>query len=48
MSDRMNSDNNSDRQLAALIASATIVTGFLLYWLVQIQDVLDMLELAYG
>jgi hypothetical protein len=48
MSDRMNSDNNTDRQLAALVASAIIVAGFLLYWLVQIQDVRDMLALAYG
>jgi len=44
----MNSDNSKDAQMAALVASATIVAGFLVYWLVQIQDVLDMLELAYG
>ncbi len=44
----MNSDNRKDLQLAALVASATIVAGFLVYWLVQIQDVRAMLELAYG
>lgn len=44
----MNSNNSKDMQLAALLVSATIVAGFLVYWLVQIQDVREMLELAYG
>ena len=37
-----------DRQLAAVTGSLTIFAGFCIYWIVQIQDVLDMLELAYG
>ena len=37
-----------DTEIAAALASATIVLGFLVYWIVQIQDVRDMLELAYG
>lgn len=41
-------DKERDLQLAALVASATIIAGFLVYWLVQIQDVLEMLKMAYG
>ena len=37
-----------DLQLAALAASATIVTFLLVYWFIQIQDTRDMLKLAYG
>ena len=38
----------NDTELAALLASGTIILGFLIYWFVQIQDVREMLELAYG
>ena len=44
----MNKDDKKDLEMSALIASATIALGFLLYWLVQIQDVREMLALAYG
>ena len=37
-----------DTQLAALLASAAIVAGFALYWIIQIQAVREMLALAYG
>jgi hypothetical protein len=41
-------DKQRDLQLAALAASATIVGFFLVYWFLQIQDVREMLALAYG
>jgi hypothetical protein len=44
----MNKPKLNDEQLAAVLAASTIVIGFLVYWSVQIQDVLEMLELAYG
>lgn len=37
-----------DRQAAALLASALIIAGFVLYWSLEIQAVREMLELAYG
>ena len=37
-----------DQQIAAVAASATIVTFFVIYWVVQIIDVREMLALAYG
>jgi hypothetical protein len=37
-----------DIQFAALAASATIMTFFVVYWIVQIIDVREMLTLAYG
>jgi len=47
-------DNNKqtrhrrDLQLAALLASVTVIGCFLVYWFVQIEDVREMLKLAYG
>lgn len=47
-------DNNKqikhrrDLQIAALLASVTVIAGFLVYWIVQIEDVREMLKLAYG
>ena len=37
-----------DKQAVAVVASVTIVMGFVVYWVVQIQSVREMLELAYG
>ena len=37
-----------DRQVTAILASATIVIGFVVYWAIQVQSVREMLELAYG
>ena len=37
-----------DVELAAVAASATVLTFMLIYWIIQVQDMLDMLELAYG
>lgn len=48
----MNANNDKkqtgDLQLAALLASATVITFFVIYWLAQIEDVRAMLALAYG
>lgn len=41
-------DHNKDVQAAAVLASATIVGGFVLYWVIQVQAVREMLALAYG
>ena len=49
----MNDENNAthasrDAQLAALLASAAVIAGFVLYWAIQIQAVRESLALAYG
>ena len=36
------------RQLSALLASLTILGAAAIYWVIQIQAVREMLELAYG
>jgi hypothetical protein len=36
-----------DLQLASLVAAGTIITFFAVYWFVQIQDVRELLALAY-
>ena len=36
-----------DLQLAGLIAAGTIITFFNVYWFLQIQDVRELLALAY-
>ncbi|MFT4613814.1 MAG: hypothetical protein ACI9NT_000955 [Bacteroidia bacterium] len=41
-------DKEKDKQIAGMLASAAIVFGFVFYWSLQIQSVLEMLELAYG
>lgn len=37
-----------DAQLAALLASAAVIVGFVLYWALQIDAVRESLALAYG
>lgn len=49
----MNDDNDAvraarDAQLAALLASAAVIVGFVLYWALQIEAVRESLALAYG
>jgi len=44
----MSQPNPGDEKLAALLSAGAIIAGFLWYWGVQIQDVLELLELAYG
>jgi hypothetical protein len=39
---------SKDVQLAAMLASAVVVAGFVLYWTIQILDVREMLAMAYG
>jgi hypothetical protein len=36
-----------DLQMASLIAAGTIITFFAVYWFLQIQDVRELLALAY-
>ena len=43
-----NGENNRDLQGAALLSSAIIIGGSVLYWVIQIQAVREMLALAYG
>lgn len=37
-----------DSEIASLLAAVAVIAGFTLYWLLQIQAVLELLELAYG
>jgi len=37
-----------DVQIAAVAVSASIVVFFVVYWIVQIQSVIELLEMAYG
>lgn len=39
---------NRDAQLAALLASATVIAGIVFYWVMQIQAVRESLAMAYG
>jgi hypothetical protein len=39
---------SNDARSAAVVASLTIIGLFGVYWSIQIQDVMEMLELAYG
>jgi hypothetical protein len=41
-------NKQQDQQLAALLASLSIVGFALIYWVLQIQDVREMLAIAYG
>ena len=41
-------NKQQDLQLAALLASASIIGFVLVYWAIQIQDVRDLLAMAYG
>ena len=49
MSGKANSNGaGNDRRIAAWIACGTVFIAFSAYWLVQIQDVRELLALAYG
>ena len=37
-----------DLRIAALVGSAALLCFFVGYWTVQVQDVFELLELAYG
>jgi hypothetical protein len=41
-------NKQQDQQLAALLASLSIVGFALVYWVLQIQGVREMLAIAYG
>ena len=38
----------SDKETAALVAAATVIAFFAVYWFLQIQSVRELLKLAYG
>ena len=40
--------HHRDLQLSAFLVSATVITGFVIYWWGQIESVREMLALAYG
>ena len=49
MKDNTNQQRQTrDLQLAAFLTSAAVITFFVVYWVLQIEDVLEMLALAYG
>ena len=49
MKDKTNQQRKTrDLQLAALLTSLTVITFLVVYWVLQIEDVLEMLALAYG
>jgi len=48
MSDKHSEQQLKDSQLAALVASASVIGFAVIYWGFQIQGVREMLELAYG
>ncbi|MBT3529622.1 MAG: hypothetical protein HOF74_05300 [Gammaproteobacteria bacterium] len=37
-----------DVQMAAVAVSASIIVFFVVYWIIQIQSVRELLEMAYG
>jgi hypothetical protein len=41
-------NKQQDQQLAAVLASLGIFGFALAYWVIQIQDVCEMLAMAYG
>ena len=46
--DQNNNPEDRDLVLSAIIASGSIATVFVMYWALQIQDVIELLEMAYG
>ena len=38
----------SDKETSALVAAATVIAFFAVYWFLQIQSVRELLKLAYG
>ena len=45
-----NNKNATDKDLlvSAFVSSSVIVVGFVVYWAVQVKDVIELLKLAYG
>lgn len=49
MSDQQkNNASNADIKAQAVVVSLTVLVFSAIYWSIQIQGVLEMLELAYG
>ncbi len=40
--------HSKDKQYAAIVAGAAVVTFFAVYWFSEIQAVREMLKMAYG
>ena len=38
----------TDNQLAAILASVTVISFFIIYWTIQIISVQQVLEMVYG
>jgi hypothetical protein len=38
----------SDLRIAAVLSSGTLIVAFLVYWYLQVQDVRELLRMAYG
>lgn len=48
MDDESQRHATRDAQLAAVLASAGVIAGFVIYWALQIQAVRESLAIAYG
>ena len=48
MSDKSPEAASKDKAISAVMASAVIVAGFVVYWVSEIEAVREMLKLAYG
>ncbi|MEH6568854.1 MAG: hypothetical protein V7709_07265 [Halioglobus sp.] len=47
-SEKYSHKNVRDRETAAIVSSTAILGFFLIYWALQVQEVREMLALAYG
>jgi hypothetical protein len=43
-----NKNKMDDKEVAAVGSAVIILGGLVLYWLLQMESTLDLLELAYG
>lgn len=48
MNDKSPEAASKDKAISAIMASAVIVGGFVVYWVSEIEAVREMLKLAYG
>lgn len=48
MNDKANEQARRDLKVAAIVTCAAVISFFAVYWAVQIQDVIELLEMAYG
>ena len=48
MNDKFRETASKDKAISAIMISAVIVGGFVVYWVSEIEAVREMLKLAYG